>query len=58
MPWRRLITILPQFRPYVYLAGDRLEAIAAKHGATITYKPVDAVALFARTGGLATGAAA
>lgn len=37
--------------PYSYLAGTRLEAIAAKHGATITYKPVDTIALFARTGG-------
>lgn len=37
--------------PYAYLAGDRLERIAAKHGATITYKPLDLVALFARTGG-------
>lgn len=39
--------------PYVYLAGTRLEQIAAKHGATITYKPVDAGAVFARTGGVA-----
>jgi 2-hydroxychromene-2-carboxylate isomerase len=39
--------------PYVYLAGTRLEEIAAKHGATITYKPVDAGAVFARTGGVA-----
>ena len=39
--------------PYAYLAGDRLEAIAARHGASITYKPVDVVALFARTGGTA-----
>ncbi|MDP5364770.1 MAG: 2-hydroxychromene-2-carboxylate isomerase [Paracoccaceae bacterium] len=39
--------------PYVYLAGTRLEAIAARHGATITYKPVDAGAVFARTGGVA-----
>ncbi len=37
--------------PYAYLAGDRLEAIAARHGATIRYKPVDVLALFARTGG-------
>ena len=39
--------------PFVYLAGARLEAIAAKHGATISYKPLDAVQLFARTGGQA-----
>ena len=37
--------------PYSYLAGTRLEEIAAKHGATITYKPLDIMALFARTGG-------
>ncbi|MEQ9694899.1 2-hydroxychromene-2-carboxylate isomerase [Shimia sp. SDUM112013] len=39
--------------PYAYLAGNRLEEIAAKHGATITYKPLDIMALFARTGGVA-----
>ena len=37
--------------PYTYLAGMRLEEIAAKHGATITYKPLDLIALFGRTGG-------
>ncbi|WP_432816711.1 2-hydroxychromene-2-carboxylate isomerase [Sulfitobacter sp. JB4-11] len=37
--------------PYCYLAGERLEAVAAKHGATINYKPFDIVAAFARTGG-------
>jgi 2-hydroxychromene-2-carboxylate isomerase len=37
--------------PYTYLAGTRLEEIAARHGATITYKPVDLIALFSRTGG-------
>ena len=37
--------------PYAYLAGSRLEDVAAKHGATITYKPLDVVALFGRTGG-------
>ena len=38
--------------PYTYLAGTRLEEIAAKHGATISYKPVDLIALFGRTGGV------
>lgn len=38
--------------PYCYLAGDRLEQIAAKHGASITYKPVDLMQLFDRTGGI------
>jgi 2-hydroxychromene-2-carboxylate isomerase len=37
--------------PFTYLAGTRLEKIAAKHGAEITYKPLDIMALFARTGG-------
>lgn len=37
--------------PFVYLAGTRLEDIAARHGAAITYRPVDAAVLFARTGG-------
>lgn len=37
--------------PYTYMAGTRLEEVAAKHGATITYKPMDIMALFARTGG-------
>lgn len=39
--------------PYAYLAGNRAEEVAAKHGATITYKPFDVMALFARTGGTA-----
>ncbi len=37
--------------PYAYLAGDRLERIAQKHGARIVHKPVDLMALRARTGG-------
>ena len=37
--------------PFTYLAGQRLEAIAARHGATVTYKPLDPMALFPRTGG-------
>ena len=37
--------------PYCYLAGQRLEEVAAKHGATINYKPFDIVAAFGRTGG-------
>ncbi|SNR47022.1 2-hydroxychromene-2-carboxylate isomerase [Puniceibacterium sediminis] len=37
--------------PFTYLAGNRLEEIAASHGADITYKPLDAMALFVRTGG-------
>ena len=37
--------------PYTYLAGTRLEEIAARHGAAIRYKPLDIMGLFARTGG-------
>ena len=37
--------------PYTYLAGKRLEGIAAANGATIRYRPLDIIALFARTGG-------
>ncbi|NDR59667.1 2-hydroxychromene-2-carboxylate isomerase [Aliiruegeria sabulilitoris] len=39
--------------PFTYLAGNRLEEIAEKHGATISYKPMDIIALFPRTGGTA-----
>lgn len=38
--------------PWCYLAGDRLEQIAARHGAQITYKPLDLMQLFDRTGGV------
>jgi len=41
--------------PFSYLAGTELEEIAARHGATIAYKPVDVIALFSRTGGVALG---
>jgi len=37
--------------PNTYLAGTRFEAVAEKHGATVTYKPLDIMALVARTGG-------
>ena len=37
--------------PYTYLAGNRFEEVAAKHGASVTYKPLDIMALFSRTGG-------
>lgn len=39
--------------PFTYLAGMGLEEVAAKHGATITYKPLSIMDLFARTGGVA-----
>lgn len=38
--------------PYTYLAGTRFEDIAARHGASVTYKPLDIIALFNRTGGI------
>jgi 2-hydroxychromene-2-carboxylate isomerase len=38
--------------PYTYLAGMRLEEIAARHDAEIVYKPLDVIALFGRTGGV------
>jgi 2-hydroxychromene-2-carboxylate isomerase len=37
--------------PFTYLAGTRMEEVAARHGASITYKPLDVIALFGRTGG-------
>lgn len=38
--------------PFTYLAGTRMEEVAARHGATVVYRPVDlAGAVFARTGG-------
>lgn len=39
--------------PYTYLAGKRFEDVASKHGASVTYKPLDIMALFSRTGGTA-----
>ena len=38
--------------PFAYLAGDGLEKIAEKYGATIAYKPVNAGRLMSETGGL------
>jgi 2-hydroxychromene-2-carboxylate isomerase len=37
--------------PFTYLSGTRPAEIAKKHDATITYKPVDIMGLFSRTGG-------
>ena len=44
---------LATISPFTYLAGMGLEEVAAKHGATITYKPLSIMDLFARTGGVA-----
>jgi 2-hydroxychromene-2-carboxylate isomerase len=40
------------FSPWTYLAGLRLEEIASRHGAEVTYKPLDLMALFDRTSGV------
>jgi 2-hydroxychromene-2-carboxylate isomerase len=36
--------------PFSYLAGLRLEEIAARHGETVTYKPFDLMRIFQETG--------
>ncbi|MXU64239.1 2-hydroxychromene-2-carboxylate isomerase [Oceanomicrobium pacificus] len=36
--------------PFTYLAGDGLEKVAEKHGATITYKPFQLMKVFEETG--------
>ena len=36
--------------PFTYLAGTRMEEVAARHGATITYKPVALMKIFELTG--------
>jgi len=36
--------------PYAYLAGDRLEQVAQKHGATVAYKPFALMTIFEETG--------
>lgn len=46
---------LATISPNCYFAGTRPAEIAAKYGATITYKPLDIMALFARTGGIPPG---
>lgn len=38
--------------PFAYLAGDGLEKIAAKHGATIAYKPINFMRAMDAMGGL------
>ena len=46
---------LSTISPNCYLAGMRPAEVAAKHGATITYKPLDIMGLFGRTGGVPPG---
>ena len=38
--------------PWTYLGGPRLNEIAARHGATVNYKPVKLSEIFPATGGL------
>jgi 2-hydroxychromene-2-carboxylate isomerase len=38
--------------PFTYLSGRRPAEIATKHNATLTYKPLDIMTLFGRTGGI------
>ncbi|WP_341644191.1 2-hydroxychromene-2-carboxylate isomerase [Thauera sp. SDU_THAU2] len=40
---------------WAYLGADRLEALAARQGATIHYKPVDLPDVYSRTGGVLLG---
>lgn len=37
--------------PFAYLAGQGLEEVAKKHGATISYKPFNLMQVFEQTGG-------
>lgn len=37
--------------PFTYLSGTRPAEVAARHGATLVYKPLDIMGLFGRTGG-------
>lgn len=41
--------------PFAYLAGTRLEDVAAKHGASVTYKPFGLLKVFEATGTLPPG---
>jgi len=41
--------------PFTYLAGNGLEEVAEKHGATITYKPFGLIQVFGQTGGTPPG---
>ncbi|MCZ4354515.1 2-hydroxychromene-2-carboxylate isomerase [Roseovarius aestuarii] len=38
--------------PFTYLTGTALDDIASRTGANVTYRPLDIMALFARTGGM------
>jgi 2-hydroxychromene-2-carboxylate isomerase len=47
----RIDYYLSLISPFTYFAGTRPADLAAAHGAELVYKPLDVVALFARTGG-------
>lgn len=46
---------LATISPNCYFAGTRPAEVAAKHGATMTYKPLDIMGLFGQTGGTPPG---
>ncbi len=46
---------LTPLSPWVHLAGRRPADLAARHGLTLRYLPVDPAALFAQTGGVMLG---
>jgi 2-hydroxychromene-2-carboxylate isomerase len=48
----RIDYFLSMMSPNVYIAGRRLEEIAARHGCEIDYRPLDTMVLFDRTGGI------
>ena len=41
---------LATISPFTYLAGPEFEKIVAKHGATVTYKPLNIMGLFGKRG--------
>lgn len=48
----RILYYFSLMSPYAYLAGLRLEEIAAERGVGVAYRPFDAAAVFAASGGL------
>jgi len=48
----RIDYFLSTMSPNVYIAGKRLEEIAARHGCEIDYRPLDLMVLLDRTGGV------
>lgn len=52
---RQIDYYLSVVSPWTYLCGARPAQVAARQGAKLVYKPVDPMAVFARTGGLPLG---